>query len=136
MRDLREVTELSDYCLQEAKHWREFRWTRWERPHENWTHDHCRFCSACICDHRERFPREKEEHLARGCYRNAYYAQGEADVYIWVCRTCFKRVAAEFGWSVEPGTDYPTVPSFIRPRRESSETRSKSPYDFAETRLR
>ena len=75
-----------------------FRWQRWERPHDGWTHDHCEFCHACICDHRERFPHEKAAQAERGCYRHAYYAERPDRTYTWVCRTCFTRVRAEFGW--------------------------------------
>ena len=99
MRDLRELTELPDSWRAEAAFWRVFHWTRWDRRSEDWTHDHCRFCSACICDHRERYPDQTAAHEERGCYRHAYYAEGDAGVYIWVCRTCFKRVAGEFGWT-------------------------------------
>ena len=106
MRDLRELVTLPEFWLAEGKLWREtpFTWTRWERPHADWTHDHCRFCFACICDHRERYPQEwKEARLERGCYRHAYYAEREEGIYLWVCRTCFKRVQNDFGWSTKPG---------------------------------
>jgi hypothetical protein len=46
-------------------------------PHEGWTHDHCWFCFACICDHRERFPEWKQAQDERGCYRHAYYSERE-----------------------------------------------------------
>jgi hypothetical protein len=103
MRDLRELATLPEQWQYDAAFWRDtpFIWKRWDRYSEYWTHDHCRFCYACICDHRERFPDVNPEE--RGCYRHAYYAERSKDVYIWVCRTCFKRVHAEFGWTVASG---------------------------------
>lgn len=82
--------------------WRDvpFAWRRWDRFQEDWTRDHCEFCFACICNQRDRFPDANFDE--RGCYRQAYYAeqlnQKEHKIYIWVCRTCFKRVKTEFGW--------------------------------------
>jgi hypothetical protein len=104
IRDISEIDTYPDRWLADGRFWREtsFTWTKWERPHENWTHDHCNFCFACICDHRERYPAEKQSHLERGCYRHAYYAEREAGVYLWVCRTCFKRVRDELGWTAKP----------------------------------
>ena len=46
------------------------------------------------------FPDWKQAHEERGCYRHAYYTEREKGVYLWVCRTCFKRLQAEFGWTV------------------------------------
>jgi hypothetical protein len=102
MQDLRELAELKDWWYTNAKRWRgtPFTWKKWERPHEGWTHDHCEYCQACICDHRERFSEWKEAHAERGCYRHAFYAEIENGVYLWVCRSCFKRVQTEFGWSI------------------------------------
>ncbi len=98
MLDIRGLTRLPDSWRSEAAIWRDsgFSWRRWDSCSEDWTHDHCRFCSACICDHRDRFP--EIEPGERGCYRHAYYAEREKGVYLWVCRTCFKRVREEFGW--------------------------------------
>jgi hypothetical protein len=100
MQDLRELASLRESWQHEAGFWRDtpFIWKRWDSYREDWTHDHCMFCFACICNHRDRFPEWKQAHEERGCYRHAYYAEREKGVYIWVCRTCFKRVQAEFGW--------------------------------------
>ncbi len=68
------------------------------RPHEGSDHDHCRLCSACICDARDRDPHDKPGPVDGGHYRFAYYAERPDGTDLWVCRTCFKRVAAEFGW--------------------------------------
>jgi hypothetical protein len=99
--DLREASQLKDWWFSNARFWQDtpFRWTRWERRHEDWTHDHCTFCNACICDHRARFPEWKSAHKERGCYRHAYFAQKPDKTYQWVCRNCFKRVRDEFNWS-------------------------------------
>ncbi len=101
-RDLRDLQEIPDHVRTGFDTWRgaAFVWKQWDRPNENWTHDHCWFCSACICDHRTRFPEWKSAHEERGCYRHAYYAEQKRDVYLWVCRNCFKRLRAEFGWTV------------------------------------
>jgi hypothetical protein len=54
-------------------------------------------CWACICNHRELFAREKEEHAKRGCYRHAFYGECADGGHVWLCRSCFKRLAPEFG---------------------------------------
>src|SRR5205814_509893 len=99
MVDLRTVAELSPLSLSKVEWSRGafFRWTQWNRPHEGWTHDHCDFCSACICDHRDRDPHDKPGPVEGGHYRHAYYADA---LEIWVCRSCFKRIAPVAGWSV------------------------------------
>jgi hypothetical protein len=82
-----------------ARGWqgRVFACKRWENVTNPGGHDHCQFCWACICNHRELFPNEKEEHAKRGCYRHAFYAEDADDAYIWICRSCFKLVASEAG---------------------------------------
>jgi hypothetical protein len=102
MQDLRELVDLKDWWYVNARRWQDipFSWKQWDRPSENWTHDHCEYCQACICDHRERFPEWKSAHEERGCYRHAYFAELEKGKYIWVCRNCFKRIQSEFGWTV------------------------------------
>jgi hypothetical protein len=67
--DISGIDALPERWLHQGRIWREtpFVWTKWERPHENWTHDHCNFCFACICDHRERYPEQKSSHRERGC---------------------------------------------------------------------
>lgn len=108
MRDLRELDEIPARLQNAFECWRNasFAWSKWERPHDDWTHDHCESCFACICDHRERFPNLKQAHEERGCYRHAYYAERrneqEKTVYLWVCRNCFKRLKDSFGWTVSP----------------------------------
>jgi len=101
-RDLRELEEIPDRWRTGYESWRSasFVWKEWNRPHEEWTHDHCWFCFACICDHRARYPEFKQSHEERGCYRHAYYTEEKPGVYLWVCRNCFKRLRAEFGWTV------------------------------------
>src|ERR1051326_3352999 len=97
MLDSRTLENIPENWLREAADYRDlpFRWTRWERPHEDWTHDHCRFCWACICDHRERHPELKDVHRERGCFRHAFHID---DPDVWVCRSCFKRLAPLVGW--------------------------------------
>jgi hypothetical protein len=101
MRDLREFVTLPESWCSTASRWRDtpFTWKRWNRYSENWTHDHCEFCLACICNHRDRFPQRNFDR--RGCYRHAYYAERADGPRIWVCKDCFERVQAEFGWSIE-----------------------------------
>lgn len=102
MRDLRELDEIPGILKRRFEIWRGyiFAWKQWDRPHEGWTHDHCDACFACICDHRERFPEWKQSHEERGCYHHAYYAEHEGGGYLWICRTCFKRLKDDFDWSV------------------------------------
>jgi len=61
MIDLRTVGTLPAWQFRPAEYWRGFPfvWKRWTRPHDEWTHDHCGFCWACICDHRDRDPHDK-----------------------------------------------------------------------------
>jgi hypothetical protein len=101
IRDISEIEAFPERWLSDGRFWREtpFVWTKWESHHEDHTHNHCNFCFACICDHRERFPEEESSHRERGCYRHAYYAEREKDVYLWVCRTCFKKIRGELGWT-------------------------------------
>jgi hypothetical protein len=100
------MAELPDRWKSDGAFWRgiPFVWKRWDRFRPDWTHDHCNFCFACICNHRDRFP--ESDPGERGCHRHAYYAERDPHVYIWVCRTCFKRVRAEFDWILaEPVTE-------------------------------
>ncbi|MGA7522801.1 MAG: hypothetical protein WBW84_09970 [Acidobacteriaceae bacterium] len=98
------MTELPGRWKSDGAFWNgtPFVWKRWDKFRPDWTHDHCNFCFACICNHRDRFP--ETDPGDRGCYRHAWYAEKEPRVYIWVCRTCFKRVRDELGWSV---ADFP-----------------------------
>lgn len=99
MSDARAMPQVPPEWLALLHSWRHvaFAWTRWENPHDPGGHDHCRLCWACICNHRELFPYEKEEHSRRGCYRHAFYAKDTDDTDIWICRSCFKHVASEAG---------------------------------------
>jgi hypothetical protein len=101
MHDLREVENVDEWLTRFAPfRGAVFVWKQWDRPHEGWTHDHCWSCFACVCDHRERFPEWKQAHEERGCYRHAYYTELKPGVYLWVCRTCFKRLKSEMNWAV------------------------------------
>ena len=93
------ATFLGETLLSQAASWREtlFTWKRWDRYRPDWTHDHCLFCFACICNHRDRFPELNPGD--RGCYRHAYYAEREDGTYLWVCRNCFKRFQKDFDWA-------------------------------------
>jgi hypothetical protein len=105
MRDLRTVKNLSEWELRKVECWRGsvFTWKRWTRPREEWTHDHCDFCSACICDHRDRNPHDKRGLLEGGYYRHAFYAERPNGGYVWVCRNCFKKLQPLVGWIRGPG---------------------------------
>ena len=101
MRELRNLESLPDWWYSNAARWRDtpFSWQRWSRFSKDRTHDHCEFCLACICNHRERYP--ERDFDASGCYRHAYYSERNDGACIWVCKVCFDRVQAEFGWSIE-----------------------------------
>ena len=106
MRDLREVENIDEWLTGFAPFRNAiFAWKKWERRHEDWTHDHCWACFACVCDHRERFPDLKKAHEERGCYRHAGYAELEPGKYLWVCRTCFKRLKGDMNWTVASTED-------------------------------
>jgi hypothetical protein len=102
--DLRELKDIPERFKDRFGFWRDssFVWKRWDRPNENWTHDHCSSCFACICDHRERFPEWKQAQEERGCYRHAYYTVREGSGSLWICRNCFKRLKSEFNWVGSP----------------------------------
>jgi hypothetical protein len=99
MLDARTLTEISPLTAMMAQGWRDlvFVWTRWQNPPNPSGHVHCDLCWACICNHRELFPSDKEEHAKRGCYRHAFYAEYAEGGDVWLCRSCFKRLAPEFG---------------------------------------
>jgi hypothetical protein len=80
-RDIRDLAELPDRWKSDGAFWSEipFVWKRWDKFSPDWTHDHCNFCFACICNHRDRFP--ETDPGERGCYRHAYYA--ERDSRVW-----------------------------------------------------
>ena len=99
MQDARTLPEIPALWLSIAQNWRgvPFRWTRWQNVTDPGGHDHCQLCYACICNHRELFPHEKVEHAKRGCFRHAFYAENIDGTCIWICRSCFKRLAPEAG---------------------------------------
>jgi hypothetical protein len=104
MLDLRTLDTLTRYMLAEAKCWRgaEFVWKRWiGRPEERYDHNHCRFCSACICDARDRDPYDKPGPVEGGHYRHAFYSEDAEGIDIWVCRTCFKRIRPIADWTIK-----------------------------------
>jgi hypothetical protein len=45
MLDARTLEKIPEHWLHEAEYWRDtpFVWKWWTRPHDDWTHDHCRF---------------------------------------------------------------------------------------------
>ncbi len=91
---------LDDHHRLDGPRWKNavFTWTRWISPNPDWDHDHCRFCYACICNHRETCPEWKSAFAERGCYSHAFYAEKKSRIYIWVCRHCFKLAQRELGW--------------------------------------
>lgn len=100
---MRDLEKIPDHWLSEAALWKAtpFVWKRWSRRHDDWTHDHCRFCWACICDHRDRDPFDKPGTVEGGHYRYAFYAERADGTYVWICRSCFKRVREVFGWTLD-----------------------------------
>jgi hypothetical protein len=43
-------------------------------------------------------PLHKPDAVEGGHYRAAFFAEPPDGTYIWLCRACFKRVRAQFGW--------------------------------------
>jgi hypothetical protein len=102
MRDLRTLETLTPFMLTEADYWRdhEFVWKKWGPGEGLWDHSHCRFCSACICDGRDRDPYDKPGPVEGGHYRHAFYAEDPDGIPIWVCRSCFKRLRTVAAWTI------------------------------------
>jgi hypothetical protein len=103
LRDARTFPQLPESWVSMAKTWSgtRFQWTKWVRQREEWTHDHCPFCSACICDHRERYPNWRSTFRERGCFGHAFLAVDlEGSSPVWVCRSCFKALKAVGNWSI------------------------------------
>jgi hypothetical protein len=98
--DARALAEIPEHWAGEAPYWRNvpFVWKRWTQPHDEWTHDHCLFCWACICGHRD-----QEQDDLKGAVDGGHYRPD--GTYVWVCRSCFKRVQTEFGWTRGKGSD-------------------------------
>jgi hypothetical protein len=90
----------------------EFVWKRF-RAREQWSHDHCLLCSACICEQRTRDPYDKPGPVDNGHYRHAFYSEKQDGTYTWVCRSCFKRVQPLVKWSIRR----PTSRARLRPGR-------------------
>ncbi len=103
MIDLRSAEDVENLVPRVSNwHGAEFVWTRWsDVPHdESWTHDHCVFCAACICNHRDRFPEITVGPEDGGHYRHAYFTERSNQIYLWVCRSCFKRMQPRLEWIV------------------------------------
>jgi hypothetical protein len=111
MVDLATLSEIPEWKLRHAEAWRnaEFVWKRFH-AREDWSHDHCLFRNACICEHRERDPYDKPGPVEGGHYRHAFYSQESPRVYVWVCRSCFKRVRPLLNWTVRRRKTRPTRP--------------------------
>jgi hypothetical protein len=102
MLDARTWAEIPPRKLSEAHYWRDvpFVWTRWTNPaNDHREHNHCGFCWACICDARDRDPYDKPGLIEGGHYRHAYYAENPEGIFVWVCRSCFKRISPVAGWT-------------------------------------
>jgi hypothetical protein len=113
MTDLRTVETLSKSMLSEAESWRnyEFVWKKWGPAQGRYDHDHCRFCSACICDARDRDPFDKPGPVDGGHYRHAFYTEDSDGVDIWVCRSCFKRIRTIANWTIRRTRQNSNLPS-------------------------
>src|SRR5258708_5453909 len=103
MLDARTLEKIPGHWLHEAEYWRDtpLIWKRWTRPHDGWTKDCWCFCWGCFCDHRDRDRYDKPGTIEGGHYRRAFHAERPDGTDVWVCRTCFKRVQATFGWTVK-----------------------------------
>jgi hypothetical protein len=55
-----------------------FRFTRWQKPNPEWTHDHCRGCTAHICDEDD------------NDFHEAYVTVDKNGDESWVCPNCFE----------------------------------------------
>jgi hypothetical protein len=102
MIELRTRETLSRYMLSEAVAWRdhEFVWKKWGPPEGRCDHTHCRFCSACICDARDRVRYDRPGPVEGGHYRHSFYAEDPDGTHIWVCRSCFKRIRTIANWTI------------------------------------
>ena len=45
-------------------------------------------------------PMDKPGLVENGHYRHAFYSEKSDTVYVWVCRSCFKRVQPLVNWSI------------------------------------
>jgi hypothetical protein len=104
MLDARTLSEIPAHWPRYAQTWRgaAFVWTRYGPGDDAMDHDHCLLCEACICDARDRDPYDKPGPVENGHYRHAFRAEDAEGRHVWVCRSCFKRVQHEFGWSPSP----------------------------------
>lgn len=95
------VHPVPEHASRNAQHFQglQFTWVRWQRPHEGWSHDHCHFCGACICDARDRYPFDKPGPVEGGHFRHAYRAGLPNETEVWACRTCFKALAPVGHWT-------------------------------------
>lgn len=101
MRDARSFATPPEQWLRWAQHLHGavFVWRRWLSQAPDWDHDHCTFCYACICDHREQLPHLRAKHAERGCYRHAFHTDHDG-ASTWVCRICFKCLRGEAAWTI------------------------------------
>jgi hypothetical protein len=108
MIDPRTLSEVPEMELRWAEDWRNaaFVWKRF-RAREQWSHDHCLLCSACICEHRARDPYDKPGPVKGGHYRQAFYSEKPDGTYTWVCRSCFKRMQPLVNWSIRRSKNVP-----------------------------
>ncbi len=101
MTDVMAVSDLPEWKLRFASAWRdaEFVWKQFH-AREDWSHDHCLVCSACICEHRARDPNDKPGRVEGGHYGHAFYSEKPDRTYTWVCRDCFKLLRPIVNWRI------------------------------------
>jgi hypothetical protein len=102
LRDARDFAKLPESWMRiaETLSGARFQWTKWCTPGDEWTHDHCTFCSACICNHRERHPARLSMFRTRGCFGHAFRAVDHEGSPVWICRSCFKALRNMGNWAV------------------------------------
>ena len=66
---------------------------------DGWDHDHCEFCSATLVESTS--PAAEREHVVTEGFATTDRHSKGADYY-WVCESCFRDFADEFGWTEVP----------------------------------
>jgi hypothetical protein len=100
--DARNFSPLPSHWIRDAKGMTgaSFQWTEWVRQREEWTHDHCTFCWACICDQRKSYPEQQSSLREGGHYQHAFLAVDLDGSPTWVCRSCFKALRSVGNWTI------------------------------------
>ncbi len=87
---------VDDDILLSGWHGATFRWKRYYRWSEGWSHDHCDFCFATFVDsgNDDPLPGTLNEGYAQTAHGNF------PDDYDWVCAACFEKLHEKAEWTV------------------------------------